>query len=67
VELLRIEYYPYHYQFKMRYIHRELPPDVAEHLQQLFFVRDEADLKRKYKIATGWVEEILSKRIGPRP
>lgn len=63
VELLRIRHYPYHYQFKMRYVHQELPPDVIGRLLPLFFVRDTDDLKRKYALATEWIDAILSAKV----
>lgn len=63
VELLRIRHNPYHHQFKMRYVHRELPPEVIGRLQPLFFVRGPSDLKAKYAEATGWIEEILSSGV----
>jgi hypothetical protein len=65
VELLRIRHYPYHHQFKMRYIHQELPSDVIGRLQPLFFVGNSDDLKQKYTRATGWIEEILSNGASP--
>jgi len=65
VELLRIRHYPFHYQFKMRYVHRELPPKEIRCLQPLFFVKSPSDLKIKYAKATSWIEEILSSRTLP--
>lgn len=64
-ELLRIRHYPYHHQFKMRYVHQELPSDVIERLQPLFFVSGGDDLKKKYAQATEWIEEILLKEELP--
>jgi hypothetical protein len=67
VELLRIRHYPYHHQFKMHYVHRELPPEILGRLQPLFFMKDASDLKTKYAEATAWIEEILSSGASPRP
>jgi hypothetical protein len=60
VEALRIKYNPFHHDFKMRYIHHELPPRVTHRLEQLFFVKDEEDLQEKYNKATEWFTEVLS-------
>ena len=60
VEALRIKHNPFHYDFKMRYIHYELPSKVLERLQHLYFVRDEKDLKEKYNEAAKWFKEIMS-------
>jgi hypothetical protein len=65
VELLRVRHCPYHHQFKMRYVHRELPSDVIERLQPLFFVKDTSDLRMKYAEATGWIDEMLSSGASP--
>lgn len=59
VELLRIQHYPPHHDFKMRYVHRELPPDVVKRLQELSFVKDEKDLETKIVQASDWFLEIL--------
>jgi hypothetical protein len=65
VELLRIRHFPYHHQFKMRYVHRELPPDTIRRLQPLFFIKDPSDLEAKHAEATSWIEQILP--YGPPP
>ena len=58
VEALRIKYNPTHYDFKTRYIHYELPPEIVERLKHLYFVNDEKDLQEKYHEATEWFSEI---------
>ena len=60
VEALRIKYNPFHHDFKMRYIHHELPPRIIHRLKQLFFVKNEKDLQEKYNKATEWFTEVLS-------
>jgi predicted nucleotidyltransferase len=59
VEALRIKYYPVHYDFKMRYIHYELPPKVVKRLENLCFVRGKEDLQEKYSLSSEWFDEIM--------
>ncbi len=58
VEVLRMKHGPLHYNFRTRYVHKELPPDVVKRLESLFFVRDVEDLRAKYQEATGWFREV---------
>lgn len=60
VEVLRIKYNPLHHEFRMRYIHYELPPNIVSRLGQLCFVVDEKDLQAKYDEATEWLRKIMS-------
>lgn len=60
VEALRIKHNPLHYNFKMHYVHYELPPKTVKKLLRLYFVRDEKDLQKKYREASKWCQEILS-------
>src|SRR5207247_1844575 len=48
VAALRMRYVPRHYDFRMRYVYRELPPDVVRRLEGLAFVTDPEDLATKY-------------------
>lgn len=59
IEALRIRFSPLHFDFRMHYIDRELPPDTLRRLRRLSYVRDLKDLKRKYKEATDWCKETL--------
>jgi hypothetical protein len=59
IEALRMKYKPIHYEFKMRYVHYELPPCIINRLQKLYFVRDEKDLQEKYREATDWLHEAI--------
>jgi len=59
VEALRIQHKPVHHQFKTRYIHYDLPPNIVKRLKELYFVKDEKDLERKYRIAEEWFHEAL--------
>lgn len=60
VEALRIRHNPVHYNFKMHYIHYELPPETIMKLENLYFVKDEKDLQEKYHEATKWIHKTLS-------
>lgn len=59
LEVLRMRYGPAHYSFGVRYVHRELPPAVARRFERLAFVKDDADLRRKARAATRWLEEAM--------
>ncbi|MGD0478169.1 MAG: hypothetical protein ABSB29_08400 [Nitrososphaerales archaeon] len=59
VEALRMKFSPLHFDFRMHYIDRELPPDTLKRLRRLSYVRDPKDLERKHKEATDWCRETL--------
>ena len=58
-EALRIRYYPVHYDFKLRYVHYELPFDITARLSRLYFVKGEEALQDEYREATKWFREIV--------
>jgi len=60
VEALRIKHNPVHHDFKMRYIHYELPKDIVKKLEHLYFVRDARDLQEKYCEAAKWLSKTMS-------
>jgi predicted nucleotidyltransferase len=60
VEILRIKHKPVRYDFKTRYVHYDLPPDVVERLKDLYFVKDANDIKGKSDIAVKWLHEVMS-------
>jgi hypothetical protein len=59
LEVLRMRYGPAHYAFGVRYVHQELPASVVRRFERLAFVKDEADLRRKTKAATRWLEDAM--------
>ncbi len=61
VDALRIKHSPFHHDFKTRYIQYELPEEIIEKLENLYFVRDKKDLEKKYREATEWFKEIVAK------
>ena len=60
VELLRLKYCPLHHDFIMHYVRYDLPAEVVDKLESLYFVRDPGDLQRKYDEATKWLHEVIS-------
>jgi hypothetical protein len=62
VETLRMKHGPYHYNFRGRYLHYELPVRTVRKLQALFYVKDPTDLRRKQARARRWFKEIASAR-----
>jgi len=67
VEALRIKHNSVHYNFKMEYVHYELPFEVIKKLAHLYFVNDAKDLQEKYYEAIKWfhktMQEINQKEI----
>jgi hypothetical protein len=59
VELLRMRYCPARWDFGLRYLDRDLPPDIYQHVRELMFVRDVADLTIKFADAAAWGQQIL--------
>lgn len=59
VEALRMKHGPFHYDFRGRYLHYELPPAAAAKLQALFYIKDPADLRRKDARARRWFKEVI--------
>jgi hypothetical protein len=60
VEALRIRYAPQRSSFHTRYIHYDLPPEVVQRLEALFFVQDVADLRHKHQEAQQWFWELTA-------
>lgn len=60
VRALRQKYSPMHYDFRMRYIHYDLPSDVVRRLEKLSFVSGKEDLEMKYPEAIRWFNELTS-------
>jgi hypothetical protein len=63
-----MKYHPLHYNFKTRYLHYELPPNVVRRLKGLMYVKDEKDLRKKHKVALRWFDRTMSElEKGNRP
>ncbi len=59
VEALRIKYAPVRYNFQTRYVYYDLPRDVVQELESLFFVADSEALAAKHTRAQAWFYETL--------
>jgi predicted nucleotidyltransferase len=59
VELLRIKYKPFRYNFGVRYIKYDLPSNVYSEIEPLLFVKDADDLKAKIEFAGKKIKELL--------
>lgn len=59
VEVLRIKYTPYHYNFHTRYVYYELPDAIVKRLQKLLFIPNGKALRIKQKEAEKWFLEII--------
>jgi hypothetical protein len=59
VEVLRMRHDPTRYNFHTRYIHYNLPADVVQKLEPLFFVANADDIRAKRAQAETWFYETL--------
>lgn len=70
VEALRMHHGPLHYDFRMRYVYQELPPETVSRIERLAFVTDAEDLTAKYREAMAWfhktVQQVDEKEIRQR-
>jgi hypothetical protein len=60
VEVLRMKHSPPRSSFKTNYISYDLPADVVKRLQTLYFVKDEEELREKFRLGEEWLRETLS-------
>jgi len=61
IELLRMKYCPYHYNFHTYYIDYELPPEIVKRLRTLFFVTEPQEIRSFLREVERWfMEEIES-------
>lgn len=60
VEVLRIRYAPYHYNFFTSYIDYDLPSEVYQRLKRFFFIADENELRQAHADAVTWFQEIVN-------
>ncbi|MGE0591309.1 MAG: hypothetical protein AB7G23_05055 [Vicinamibacterales bacterium] len=65
VELLRMRYCPARWDFGMRYLDRDLPPDAYSQLRFLMFVQDLAGIEAHLPKATAWGGSLLRELDGP--
>jgi hypothetical protein len=60
VELLRLHYCPDRYDFGLRYLDRDLPPDIQRQLEALMFCRDLAQLQEHQAAAVALFQSTLA-------
>lgn len=58
-QALRLKYNPARYDFGVRYVYHDLPPEVVKRFEGLYVVRDADDLGSKYEAARRWFEETM--------
>lgn len=58
-ELLRMRHCPARWDFGVRYLDRDLPPDVYARIKDLACIRDLGDLETKLAQAVAWGAELL--------
>lgn len=58
-ELLRMRYCPVRWDFGMRYLDRDLPPDVYAKVRDLVFVQNLEDLEATLVTATAWGTALI--------
>lgn len=59
VELLRIRHCPERFDYGLRYLHDDLPPSMAERVNDLSLIVDLEDLERKHAACLAWFDETL--------
>jgi hypothetical protein len=60
VEALRIKHKPVRHDFRTRYVHHDLPPEVVKELVGLYFVKEHEDLRQKYEAASKWFRRTIT-------
>jgi hypothetical protein len=59
VEVLRIRHKPVRFEFGTRYVYHDLPGGVVKRMEELYFVKDAADLRAKVRLAEQWFTEAV--------
>ena len=59
VEILRIRYCPYRWDFGIRYLEQDLPGAVYKELCSLMYVGESDELAEHLSKATSWAEQLL--------
>lgn len=61
IEMIRIRYSPFRYNFQSRYLYYDLPEGVIDRLEPFFFIGSPEGLERKFREALEWIEELEEK------
>ena len=59
VEILRIKYKPYHYNFRTRYVYYDLPEEIVEKLEGFYFIPDKKELLDKHQEVISWFNQLM--------
>jgi hypothetical protein len=60
IEVLRIKYSPYHYNFHTAYLYYDLPQKTVARLRRLCFVKDGRELRKRHREAVAWFYRLLN-------
>ncbi len=60
VEVLRMKHTPWHYRFFTTYIYYEMPQEITDRLQRLYFVHDVDALKKCREEADAWFWDVVA-------
>lgn len=66
-ELLRMKHAPHHSGFGLRYLHDELPREVADRLERLAYAGNRDELLEKQREAQAWIRELLDETVESLP
>jgi len=58
VEMIRIRYSPFRYNFQSRYLYYDLPQGVIDRLEPFFFIGSPEGLERKFMEALEWIQDL---------
>ncbi|WP_346935489.1 hypothetical protein [Clostridium sp.] len=60
LEMLRIKYKPYRYNFKTRYVYYDFPEDVVKRLHNFYFIKDGEELRERHQEIIEWFNEVMA-------
>ena len=66
VRLLRVEHCPWRHDFGLRYLRKDLPPDLADRVEELVPGVTSASLEELSLRCYAWLDELLDTRPGSR-
>lgn len=63
LELLRIQHAPYRYNFATRYVYYDLPREIVDRLEALYFIASPQELETKQRLAEVWFKEAAGPQV----
>jgi hypothetical protein len=60
VRLLRVQYCPWRHDFGLRYLREDLPPEVADRIEELVPGASSATLEELSLRCFAWIDELLA-------